>query len=240
MASASCVVVPALGPALLDGEHDPERPGRAERGRPRTARRRMASTSSSTSAMRQVADLVGQGRLVDDDHGPAVGARHPVDRLHGATLGAYGADPDRPGPGRPPATGVRPSAGRPPPAAGRAGASTAASASHRAAWSAARTSQRPSDGPDDLDAERRAEGVDEGRRRRARHLGQRGRRREPQQLPPLALGARPPAPGRACSAACTTSWRGTKVWSTSRPPPSLPPTSRAARATSPSACSAAR
>jgi hypothetical protein len=44
--------------------------------------------------------------------------------------------------------------------------------------------------PDDLDAGGDTEGVDERRRRRARHLGERGRRREPQELPPLALGAR--------------------------------------------------
>ncbi len=42
--------------------------------------------------------------------------------------------------------------------------------------------------------------------------------------------ARTAAPGSACTAARSTSWSGMRVWTSSRPPPSRVPTSRAARA----------
>ena len=46
--------------------------------------------------------------------------------------------------------------------------------------------------------------------------------------------------GSACRTACSTSWRGRNVCTSSRPPPRRSPTSRAARASSAIACSPAR
>ncbi len=106
---AHLVGVPALLATLTHGQQDPQRPGGAERGRAPHGQTAHGGDQVVDVGDREMAHDLGQRGLVDDDHrtGERIAARPlpPVDRPHGATLGA-GAHPAGRTP--PPSAGLAP------------------------------------------------------------------------------------------------------------------------------------
>ena len=142
----------------------------------------------------------------------------------GAGDPGVGHGPRRPGPS------IRRRSGRPPPAAARRGGAPRPGRRTAIGWSAARTSHRSASSADTVTP------GDRGRARR-RSCGRPGPAARPgrRRAGARASGAAPaPAPassaGSAWTAARSTSWSGIRVWTSTRPPPSRVPTSRAARA----------